>query len=74
MFKLNAKLDADSLLYPLSHFECDSHKVYMLPLTSTVKSSLMKSSISEMTSERKTFSSFSSKRFLKDAIVGISIT
>ena len=47
MFKLNAKFDADSLLYSLSHFECDGHTVHMLtqqqvplPLTSTVKSSL----------------------------------
>ena len=47
MFKLNAKLDADSLLYSLSHFECDGHTVHMLtqqhlppPLTSTVKLSL----------------------------------
>ena len=47
IFKLNAMYDADSLLYSLSHFECDSHTVYMLtqwclppPLTSTVKSSL----------------------------------
>ena len=47
LFKLNAKLDADLLLYLLSHFECNGHKVYMLtqwhllpPLTSTVKSSL----------------------------------
>ena len=47
MFKLHARLDADSLLYLLSHFECDSHTVHMLtewhlpsPLTSTVKSSL----------------------------------
>ena len=47
MFKLKAKLDADSLLYMLSHFECDGHTVLMLtqqhlppPLTSTVKSSL----------------------------------
>ena len=45
MYKLNTKFDADSLLYSLSHFECDSHIVYMLtqrcllpPLTSTVKS------------------------------------
>ena len=30
MFKFNAKLDADSLLYSLSHFECDSHTVHML--------------------------------------------
>ena len=41
MFKLNAKWDADSLLYLLSHFECNSHTVHMLtqqhllpPLTS----------------------------------------
>ena len=41
------KLDADSLLYLLSHFGCDSHTVHMFtqrhllpPLTSTVKSSL----------------------------------
>ena len=47
MFKLNAKFDADSLLYSLSHFECNSHTVQVLtqwhllpPLTSTVKSSL----------------------------------
>ena len=47
MFKPNAKFDADSLLYSLSHFECDGHTVHMLsqwrlppPLTSTVKSSL----------------------------------
>ena len=47
MFKLNAKFDADSLLYLFSHFECDSHTVHMLsqwclppPLTSTVESSL----------------------------------
>ena len=46
-FKLKAKFDADSLLYLLSHFECDSHTAHMLtewrlppPLTSTVKSSL----------------------------------
>ena len=25
MFKLNAKSDADSLLYSLSHFECEAH-------------------------------------------------
>ena len=43
---LNAKFDAGSLLYLLSHFECDGHTVHMLtqwrlppPLTSTVKSS-----------------------------------
>ena len=47
MFKLNVKFNADSLLYSLSHSECDSHTVHMLtqwhllpPLTSTVKSSL----------------------------------
>ena len=47
MFKLNAKFDADSLLYFLSHFECSGHTVHMLtqghpphPLISTVKSSL----------------------------------
>ena len=47
MFKLNAKLNADSLLSSLSHSECDGHTVHMLtqwhlppPLTSTVKSSL----------------------------------
>ena len=41
MFKLNAKLDADLLLYLLGHFECDGHTVHMLtqrhlppPLTS----------------------------------------
>ena len=44
MFKLNAKFDADLLLYLLSHFECDSHPVHMLlqwhllpSLTGTVK-------------------------------------
>ena len=44
MFKLNAKFDADLLLYLLHHFEWDSHTVHMLtqwrlspPLTSTVK-------------------------------------
>ena len=45
LFKLNAKFDADSLLYLLSHFECDKIRtVHMLtqrcllpPLTSTVK-------------------------------------
>ena len=53
MFKLNAKFDADSLLYLLSHFECDSHAVHMLtqwrlppPLTSTVKSSLFTHALS----------------------------
>ena len=30
MFKLNTKFDADSLLYSLSHFECNSHTVHML--------------------------------------------
>ena len=45
--KLNAKFDADFLLYSLSHFACHGHTVHMLtqrhlppPLTSTVKSSL----------------------------------
>ena len=44
MSKLNTKFDADSLLYALSHFECECHTVHMLtqwhlppPLTSTVK-------------------------------------
>ena len=47
MCKLNPKSDADSLLYLLSQFECDSRTVHMLtqwhllsPLTSTGKSSL----------------------------------
>ena len=47
MLKLNAKFDADLLLYLLGHFECDNHTVHMLTprhlppsLTSTVKSSL----------------------------------
>ena len=30
MFKPNAKFDADSLLYSLSHFEYDGHTVHML--------------------------------------------
>ena len=30
MLKLNAKFDADSLLYLLSHFECDGHTVDVL--------------------------------------------
>ena len=30
MFKLNAKFDADSLLYLLTHFECNSHTVHRL--------------------------------------------
>ena len=45
MFELYAKFDADSLLYSLSHFQCNGHTVHMLtqqhlppPLTSTVKS------------------------------------
>ena len=45
MFKLNTKSDGDSLLYLLSHFECDVHTAHMLtqqhslsPLISTVKS------------------------------------
>ena len=44
MFKLSTKFDADSLLYSLSHFECDGHVIHMLTqrcqpplLTSTVK-------------------------------------
>ena len=47
IFKLNSKLDAESLLYSLSHCECDGHTVHMLPqrrlpppLISTMKSSL----------------------------------
>ena len=47
MFKLNAKFDEYSLLYSVSHFECDGYTVHRLtqqrlppPLTSTVKSSL----------------------------------
>ena len=47
MFKLNAKFDADLLLYSISHFECDGHTIYMLthrhlpfPMTSTVKASM----------------------------------
>ena len=47
MFKHKAIFDADSLLYSLSHFECEGHTVHMLtqwhlppPRTSTVKSSL----------------------------------
>ena len=47
MCKLNAKSDADSLLYWLSHFECNGHTVHMFtkqsllhPLTSTAKMSL----------------------------------
>ena len=42
MFKLNAKFDADLLLYSLSHFEYNSHTVHMTtqqhlppPLTSS---------------------------------------
>ena len=48
MFKLHAKFDADSLLYLLSHFECNGCTVHMLtqrhlppPLTSTVNLSLL---------------------------------
>ena len=47
MFKLNTKSDADSLLYLLSHLECDGHTVHMLtqwhlppPLTNTLISSM----------------------------------
>ena len=46
-FKLNAKFDADSFLYLLSHFECDGYTAHLLTqqhlpprLTGTVKSSL----------------------------------
>ena len=53
MFKINPKFDADSLLYLLSHFECDGHTVHMLtqkhlppPLTTTVKSSLLTRALS----------------------------
>ena len=49
MFKLTAKFDTNSLLYSLSHFECNSHTVHMLtwwdlphPLTSTVKTSFFR--------------------------------
>ena len=49
MFKLNAKSDADFLLYWLSHFECNGHTVHMLtqwhllpPLICTLKSSLFR--------------------------------
>ena len=49
MFTLNAKFDADPLLYPLSHFEINSHTVHMLTqrcllpsLASTVKLSLFR--------------------------------
>ena len=30
IFKLNAKFDADSVLYSVSHFECDGHIVHVL--------------------------------------------
>ena len=46
IFKLGTKFDADSLLYSLSHFECDGHTVHtltqwhlLLSMTGTVKSS-----------------------------------
>ena len=46
MFKLHTKFDTDSLLYSLSHFECDGHTVHtltqwhlLLSMTGTVKSS-----------------------------------
>ena len=46
-FKLHGKFDAGSLLYLLSHFECDGHTVHMLsqwhlspPLIGTVEMSL----------------------------------
>ena len=48
-FKLNAEFHTDSLLYSLSHFECEDHTVHMLTqrhlppiLTSTIKSSLFR--------------------------------
>ena len=48
MFKLNAKFGADQLLYSLSLIECDGHTAHTLtqwclplPLTSTVKPSLV---------------------------------
>ena len=47
MFKLKSYYDADSLLYSLSHFECNGHILHTLtqwrllpPLTSTMKLSL----------------------------------
>ena len=47
MFKLNAKFNADPLLYSLSHLQCNGRTVHMFtqqhllpPLTSTVKSLL----------------------------------
>ena len=47
MLKFNSKFDVDLLLYSLSHFECDTHRVHMLTqwclpplLTSTMKFSL----------------------------------
>ena len=47
VFKFNTKFDLDLLLYWLSHFECDGNTGHiltqwclLLPLTSTVKSSL----------------------------------
>ena len=47
MVKLNAKFDADLLLYSISYFDCDGSTVHMLtqqhllpPVTSTVKLSL----------------------------------
>ena len=49
MFRLNTKSDAESLLYLLSHFECEGHTVHMLTqwhlpplLTSTVKLSMLR--------------------------------
>ena len=36
MFKLNKKSDAHSLLYFLSHFECDSHSTHAHSTVSTV--------------------------------------
>ena len=53
MFKVNTKFDADSLLYSLSHFECEGRTLHMLtqwcpptPLTSTVKSSFFTHALS----------------------------
>ena len=58
MLKLNAKFDTDSLLYSLSHFECNDHTVHILStvyhlvvsilvsiLVSTSLTSIVKSSL-----------------------------
>ena len=62
MFKLNAKFDADSLLYSLSHLECDGHTIHMLiqrhlltPLTRTVKLSLFRHACSSPLALAATF-------------------